>query len=236
MEQEYEPINTDEIDLFVQNQFPQLDTRIHNRIEQVHPQINFFYNSLNISIGPQGCGKTTFLCKELIKLSRIQNHLYNCILYVSAGDTDVTFENLKKCFSIPVFKATYDKFYTTFQEYLKRRDPKDFHHTFIIFEDAGFIFTKDNDEWNNIITRLRHLRCTLWLNLHIWRSVSTMFKTQVTCLFIFKGYSREQVQQMYRQSCVAEDFKFFYVYYTRLEPGQCLKVNNYAQKIATINI
>ena len=59
------------------------DDNIHNTISPIHPQLNFYYNSFNVCVGKQGVGKTTFLMKELIKLSQIPDTQYNQIIYIN---------------------------------------------------------------------------------------------------------------------------------------------------------
>ena len=227
-------IDEAKIDKTIQSQFCGKDPCVHNTIEPIHPQVDFYYNSLNIAIGKQGCGKTTFLCKELMKLSEVPNQPYCAILYVSSGDVDYTFVTLKQYIKIPVYSSTYADFLSQFKEFCAQREQNN-THVFIIFEDASFIFQKDNPEWNNIICRLRHLRCTLWLNIHVWKSVSTTFKSQLTTAFIFKGYPREQMQWIYRQMSVSSRFDFFFNFYLRLQQRQCLKVDNTTSEFVIVN-
>lgn len=222
------------IEQCIQQQFANLDPSVHNTIERIHPQIHFYYNSVNIAIGKQGCGKTTFLCKQLIMLAYVPNQPYSAILYVGKGDMDYTFMSLKQFFRIPVFASTYDNFLGMFQQYCQERE-QDNSHVFIIFEDASFMFQKENSDWNNIICRLRHLRCTVWLNIHVWKSVSTTFKSQLTTAFVFPGFSREQMQWIYRQMSVCDPFAVFFARYGALRPRQCMKIDNMKSKYKNIN-
>lgn len=228
------PIDELSINRCIEQQFANRDPNVHNIIEPIHSQIHFYYNSINIAIGKQGCGKTSFLCKQLIMLSQVPNQPYSAILYVGKGDVDYTFMKLKQFFRIPVFMCTYDKFLAMFQQYCKERE-QDNSHVFIIFEDASFVFQKENQEWNNIICRLRHLRCTVWMNIHVWKSVSTTFKSQLTTAFIFKGFSREQMMWMYRQMSVAISFPNLWGGYSMMTGRQCLKIDNIDSKCQVIH-
>lgn len=233
MNNEFE-IDEISINKCIEQQFASRDPRVHNTIEPIHPQIHFYYNSLNIAIGKQGCGKTTFLCKQLIMLAQVPNQPYSAVLYVGKGDVDYTFMSLKQFFQIPVYMCTYDNFLSMFQQYCQERE-QDNTHVFIIFEDASFMFQKENADWNNIICRLRHLRCTLWLNIHVWKSVSTTFKSQLTTAFVFKGFPRDQMQWIYRQMSVCDTFPIFFGYYTKLTTRQCLKIDNTTSHYCTVN-
>lgn len=212
----------------------QTNPNIHNRIENIHPQIHFKYNSLNICLGKQGVGKTTFMLTELIKLSEIPDCVYDKIVYITNGETnDLTFETLKKLIKIPILGLDFNDATTELSNYFNTRDDK-IHHTFVIIEDASFLLMKDNPIWVDWVCKLRHLRLTLWINLHVWRSISTMIKTQITTLFIFKGYSKEQLQHMYRQSCVDAEFKAVLYMYMTLGPQELLKISNVDGKMIII--
>lgn len=210
------------------------DPNLHNTIEPIHPQIHFKYNSLNICLGKQGVGKTTFMLTELIKLSQLPDCAYDKIVYITNGDAhDLTFETLKKLVQIPILGLDFNEATTQLVNFFNSREDKT-HHTFVIVEDASFLLMKDNPIWVDWVCKLRHMRMTLWINLHVWRSISTMIKTQITTLFIFKGYSKEQLQQMYRQSCVDAEFKALLYMYMTLGERQLLKISNTDGKMLII--
>ena len=76
-------IDIQKINCYIEDQFNKMDTSMKNKIELIHPQINFYYNSFNLCIGKQGCGKTTLIIKELYKLCTLpQNALYDTFIYV----------------------------------------------------------------------------------------------------------------------------------------------------------
>ena len=88
-------IDIQKINCYIEDQFNKMDTSMKNKIELIHPQINFYYNSFNLCIGKQGCGKTTLIIKELYKLCTLpQNALYDTFIYVASGNDDETFNTL----------------------------------------------------------------------------------------------------------------------------------------------
>lgn len=217
------------------NQQSQQNENIHNQITDIHPQIHFKYNSLNICLGKQGSGKTTFMLTELIKLSSLKQCVYDRIVYITNGEVDdITFKTLKTLIQIPIYGLNFNDATRELSSYFTNRKDNQ-HHIFIIVEDASFLLLKDNPIWVDWVCKLRHLRCTIWINLHVWRSISTMIKTQITTLFIFKGYSKEQLQQMYRQSSSNTDFKTMFCWYSLLEKREVLKISNIDGKISIIN-
>lgn len=228
--------NENKIKEVVNNIFAQQrkDPNIHNTIEEIHPQINFRYNSLNICLGKQGAGKTTFMLTELIKLSELENCIYDKIVYITNGKTnDQTFGLLKSLIKIPILGLDFNDATRELSNFFNSRKD-DIHHTFVIIEDASFLLMKDNPIWVDWVCKLRHLRMTIWINLHVWRSISTAIKTQITTLFIFKGYSRQQLSHMYQQSCVDADFRAVHYMYMSLRDREILKLSNMDGKMILI--
>lgn len=219
----------------MQQQFYQLDPRVKNKIEPIHPQIDFFYNSFNICLGKQGTGKTTFMMYELIKLSQVES-LYNSILYISPTLNDYTFNTLKTLLGtkFPIYHTTFDQSITLLRDYFEKF--KDgINHIFIIIEDGSFLLSKENPIWYTWICSLRHIRATIWMNLHIWKAINPTIKSQITSVFVMKGYSRDQMQYVYRQSSIDMDFKGFYSIYSLIKEHQVLGINNITNKIEIIN-
>ena len=214
------------------------NTTRKKQIQIISDQINFKYNSFNIYVGKQGTGKTTSVLKELIKLSTIKND-YHLIIYVSDIESDDTLNSLKNYINIPIVKTDYQKFNSQFEQLIKYKDIynkmidgeipkdnsmlkmlyiKDFNkerlHTFILMDDAAFVLNKENEcfKW---LYQLKHLNCTVGLCIQIWTSINPSFKSQITSINIFKGYSRQQLNYIYRQIAVDVDFnEFMKIYHT----------------------
>lgn len=206
-----------------------------NTISEIHPQIAFYYNSFNVCLGKQGTGKTTFLLKQLMKLSMIPNQPYTRIIYITNGSgTDVTFEKIKQMIAIPIFGLSFENSTSQLADFFSSQE-NTLDHTFLIIEDASFMLLKDSPMWTEWVCKLRHLRLTIWVNLHIWRSLNSMLKTQITSVFIFKGFSREQMMQISRQSSSTVEFKITFFLYGQLKNRQLLQINNVNGKIEIIS-
>ena len=98
---------------------------------EIHPEINFKYNSFNVCIGKQGTGKTTSVLKELIKLSLLNDNSenedmnldkYHLIIYVSNNSSDATFNSLYKHISIPIVKTDYENVDKQIENLIKLKD------------------------------------------------------------------------------------------------------------------
>ncbi|EDR25035.1 hypothetical protein EDI_010870 [Entamoeba dispar SAW760] len=200
-----------------------LEQRLENQIKRVHRQIFFYYNSFNIIIGKQGAGKTTFIMKELAKLNKIE-HQYEAIIYVSqnAGE-DETFKELKDLIKTPIYGMNYEKFMPALMQYYKQPQEK---HLLIILEDASFALMKEDKTWGEIITRLRHLKTTIIVNLHIWKALNPSFKTQIATIIIFKGYSKENFGYIYRQTAGSATNSVAYYLYQSINQNEVLKIDN----------
>ncbi|EDR28862.1 hypothetical protein EDI_262390 [Entamoeba dispar SAW760] len=161
-ESEVDEIGIDKIDEIVNNRLSKI--KEGNKIQEVHHQIFFYYNSLNIILGKQGTGKTTFIMKELIKINKIE-HLYGAVIYVTKNvGEDETFKELKDLIKTPIYGMNYEKFMPALIQYYKQPQEK---HLLIILEDASFSLMKEDKTWGEIITRLRHLKTTIIWNCWI---------------------------------------------------------------------
>ncbi|EDR24598.1 hypothetical protein EDI_175970 [Entamoeba dispar SAW760] len=228
-ESEVDEIGIDKIDEIVNNRLSKI--KEGNKIQEVHHQIFFYYNSLNIILGKQGTGKTTFIMKELIKMNKIE-HLYGAVIYVSqsAGE-DETFKELKDLIKTPIYGMNYEKFMPTLIQYYKQPQEK---HLLIILEDALFALMKEDKTWGEIITRLRHLKTTIIVNMHIWKSLNPSFKTQVATIIIFKGYSKENFNYIFRQTAANTSGFIGYYLYLGMNKDQLLKIDNLTGDISVI--
>ena len=223
---------------------------VNKLIIPVNNDINFKYNSFNICIGKQSTGKTTSVLKELIKLSltpEIEN--FHLIIYVSNNDSDETFNKLKDYINIPIVKLNYDNLDKTFEKFIKLKDLynsiidgkkeaneetleilkhnlfiKDFKqkrlHTIILMDDAAFVFKKDSSPWFKWLCQLRHLNCIVFCCIQIWKSINPSLKSQITSIYLFGGYSRQQLNYIYQQICLDMKFEEFYKAYTSLSKNK----------------
>ena len=219
----------------------ELNNGIKKHISKIDENVNFRYNSFNICVGPQGSSKTTSVMKELMKLSMVP-HDYHMIVYVTDNDSDDTFNSLLKYVDIPCVKTDYAHVDQQFEVLAKYKDdynamvdgrlPKDEAilqalcindfskqrlHTFILFDDASFIFdNKTKSKFKSWFTKLRHLNCTVFACIQIWGSLDPKIKTQISGVYLYKGFSRERLQYIYRQLPIDMGFEQFYQLYQQL--------------------
>ena len=226
----YQKINEEKLKAYVNSCFNEKhgnDCPSHN-ISIIHPQCNIFYNSLNVCMGKPGTGKTCFLMMELMKIATVE-HKYRDVIYISHtdGGKDATFEALKQSISLPVYGVDFWKVTPQLDAYFKKKmaDPTDTSHTMVIVEDATFLFSKPSEMWMNWIIRLRHLRCTMWLNVHQWKSLHMFVRAQITTLFLFPGYSSLEISNMFRQLVTPIAYKDFISRYLQLQGRQVVFIS-----------
>ena len=170
------------------------NSNVNKYISNVNPDLDLKYNSLNIAIGKPGTSKTTTFMKTMMKLSQYPNS-YHLIMYVLDANADDTVNKLMKYVNIPMFHVTYDEFLDTFEQLINLkqrywqalttknkklinqlaqllflRNISQNIQTMVFCDDAGWIFEKKSP-FKKYLCQLRHLQCTFWLNIQIWKSV-----------------------------------------------------------------
>ena len=83
-------------------------------------------------------------------------------------------------------------------------------------DDAAFVLKSENSPWFKWLCQLRHLNCTVFLCIQIWKSINPSLKSQITSIHLFGGYSRQQLNYVYQQICLDMKFNEFYEIYTKL--------------------
>ena len=100
-------------------------------------------------------------------------------------------------------------------------------HTFILFDDAAFIFDKKSkSKFKRWFTEFRHWNCTAYCCIQVWGSIDPKIKGLLTSVMLFKGFSRERVQHIFRQLPLDMNFDDFYNnYYMKLKQYQKLIID-----------
>ena len=83
---------------------------------EIHPEVFFKRNSVNVLIGKKGSGKTYNVFREVLKLKFVDNHRYTKMLYVTNKPYDPTYSRMKNLLPITVEKVPYEKAVEKIQE------------------------------------------------------------------------------------------------------------------------
>ena len=79
----------------------------HDLQTEIHPEVFFKRNSVNLLVGKKGSGKTYNVFRELIKLREVPDHKYTKLIYVSDKPWDRTYDLVKDVLPFTVQKVPY---------------------------------------------------------------------------------------------------------------------------------
>ena len=255
-------------------------------LSKIHPEINCYYNSVNVFVGRQGAGKGVQALTEIIKISRVdgvntrgKTHL---LLYVSkyGTESDKTFESMKHLIKIPIIYLKYvdeDKEKDSVQVFSKIQCYKRLYeqikanhledqiddeqreeifealkinsfdaptlHTLILFDDvANNPLLKASSRGQNksgqgffaeMLGICRHIHCSFFLTIQFWKSITTEIKANVSTIYIFGLYSKQQLNVMLYQIPTHYSFDEIYNIYQQLQKHDCLIVDVNAGEVKT---
>ena len=163
--------------------------------------------------------------------------LINCsIIYVSYDDSKEYLQQLLQ------YKYTYntikdkhlerqlsDKHLNELYDNLSIGDlDNDYLHTLILLEDATqFMKSKHSDYINDLMTKCRHIQCSFFVIIHYWKALNTNLKSNLSTIYIFSGYSRQQLNYILYQINVNASLKEIYDKYKQLsEHGKIIIDSN----------
>lgn len=91
-------------------------------------------------------------------------------------------------------------------------------NTLIMFEDAANspLLKSPSSYFSNLLTRLRHVRATVFILVQNWKTLNTTIKSQTSSIFIYKGFSRQQLHYILGQLPIGMEFDEIWGAYTSL--------------------
>jgi hypothetical protein len=77
-------------------------------------------------------------------------------------------------------------------------------HTLVFLEDVAQakIIKTEKTYINELMTQCRHIHCSFFLAIQFWKAVPTGLKSQITTLYIYGGYSKQQLRYIFSQTNV----------------------------------
>ena len=107
---------------------------------------------------------------------------------------------------------------------------KDYLHTLIMLEDVTqFMKSMGADYVNDLMTKCLHIQCSFFVIIHYWKAVSTNLKSNLSTIYIFSSYSKQQLSYILYQINVNASFDTLYEQYRRLtEHGKLVIDSNYS--------
>jgi hypothetical protein len=91
-------------------------------------------------------------------------------------------------------------------------------HTLILTEDAtnAKVIKKGDSYINDLLTRCAHTQFSFFILIHFWKALTTNIKANLSTIYIFPGYSRQQLQYMLYQMNIPVTVKELMQEYVRL--------------------
>lgn len=227
-------------------------------IEDIHPDINVKYNSVNVIVGKQGQGKTVIALQEIIKIGVMDTH--HLLIYVTkdGNESDRSFLALRPLIEtrLPILTVSENDAQKTIEKIIQRKnkyymikrnhledrldDPnlkfslddvldifdklyiddfdKDYLHTIVLFDDISNskLFANESSYFSQLIRRCRHINFSFFLLIQGWKGLKPHIKNEISTLFIFPCFNKQQLHYIYSQSATNKDFDEFFAEYYKI--------------------
>jgi hypothetical protein len=104
---------------------------------------------------------------------------------------------------------------------------KEHLHTLILMEDATTQKTvKDSTNYvNHLMTKCAHIQCSFFVLIHYWKALTPNLKSNIYTVYIYPGYSRQQLIYILYQTNLPDSNKDVYEIYRKLKGHQKLVVD-----------
>ena len=95
---------------------------------------------------------------------------------------------------------------------------KEFLHTLILFDDISNskLFSSEESFFSQQLRRCRHTNISYFLLIQGWKGIKPHIKNEISTLFIFSCFNKQQLHFIYSQSASNLDFEEFYNLYRQL--------------------
>lgn len=95
---------------------------------------------------------------------------------------------------------------------------KEYLHTIVLFDDISNnkLFSSEESFFSQQIRRCRHTNISYFLLIQGWKGIKPHVKNEITTLFIFPCFNKQQLHFIYSQSASELDFDEFYEFYRKM--------------------
>ena len=162
------------------------------------------------------------------------------IIYVKYKDEDINKDCVQVFSKIQCFKRLYEQIKNEhLEESIDEKQKQDIFdvlhinsfdaptlHTLILFDDvANNPLIQSKGFFAEMLGVCRHIHCSFFLTIQFWKSITTEIKANVSTIYIFGGYSKQQLHVMLYQIPTQYTFDEIYNTYQKLGQHDCLIVN-----------
>ena len=95
---------------------------------------------------------------------------------------------------------------------------KEYLHTIVLFDDISNskLFSSEESFFSQLLRRCRHTNMSYFLLVQGWKGLKPHIKNEITTLYLFPGFNKQQLRYIYSQSASSLDFDQFYDSYKEL--------------------
>ena len=95
---------------------------------------------------------------------------------------------------------------------------KEVLHTIILFDDISNskLFSSEESYFSQLIRRCRHVNISFFLLIQGWKGLKPHIKNEISTLFIFPCFNKQQLHYIYSQSASNLSFDEFYELYKKI--------------------
>ena len=95
---------------------------------------------------------------------------------------------------------------------------REYLHTLILTEDAtnAKALRKTDSYVNDLLTRCAHTQFSFFIIIHYWKALTPNIKANLSTIYIFGGYSRQQMQYMLTQMNIPISLRDLYPMYAAM--------------------
>ena len=129
-----------------------------------------------------------------VKYSQCEKYLKQLLSYKNV------YNKIKSC-NIPLTEIPKEVRNELFDHLCIEDFRKDYLHTLILTEDAtnAKVLRKPDSYINDLLTRCAHTQFSFFILIHYWKALTTNIKANLSTIYIFRGYSRQQLTYMLYQ-------------------------------------
>ena len=101
--------------------------------------------------------------------------------------------------------------------------------TLILLEDCAKskLLTNEKSFTNQLLTKCGHIQCSFFLAVQYWKALNSNIKANVSTIFIFAGFSRQQLAYILYQTNLPYSFNEIYEQYKHLTNHEKMIVDSY---------
>jgi len=107
-------------------------------------------------------------------------------------------------------------------------------HTLILLEDCAKskLLTNEKSYVNQLMTKCGHIQCSFFLAIQYWKALNANIKANVSSIFIFAGFSRQQLSYILYQTNLPYSLSEIYDKYKLLNGHDKMIVDSYGGEVS----